>query len=177
MSENEKSNETTNIPSKHTSLEQISNECVKCGASIWETVEVIDKLKLNHQLNSLRELRCEAIKELGKINAKAAMKYHSLFTIKVRTNNMEIEPFDRDRIAESLTRETGLSIDLANQISSSVEEELQQLKLDFVSSPLIRELVDSKLLESGLEEARLNYTRLGMPIYDVDKLINAGSKE
>ncbi len=177
MSENEKSNETTNIPSKHTSLEQISNECVKCGASIWETVEVIDKLKLNHQLNSLRELRCESIKELGKINAKAAMKYHSLFTIKVRTNSMEIEAFDRDRIAESLTRETGLSIDLANQISSSVEEELQQLKLDFVSSPLIRELVDSKLLESGLEEARLNYTRLGMPIYDVDKLINAGSKE
>ncbi|MCD6229880.1 MAG: anaerobic ribonucleoside-triphosphate reductase [Candidatus Diapherotrites archaeon] len=105
------------------------------------------------------------------------MKYHSLFTIKVRTNNMEIESFDRDRIAESLTRETGLSTDLSNQISSSVEEELQKLKLDFVSAPLIRELVDSKLIESGLEKARLDYTRLGMPVYDVNKLIDGGSTE
>ena len=46
-----------------------------------------------------------------------------------------------------------------------------------VTAPLIRELVNAKLIEKGLESARKMHTRLGMPIYDVDSLILHPNKE
>ena len=82
-----------------------------------------------------------------------------------------IEPFDRRRIVTSLIRETGLPVELAEKIALEVEEALKRMKLKFVSAPLIREIVNVKLLEHGLEEERKRYTRVGMPIYDVDKMI------
>ena len=46
-----------------------------------------------------------------------------------------------------------------------------------VTSPLVRELVNAKLIERGLEEARARHTRLGMPLYDVENLIVHPNKE
>ena len=46
-----------------------------------------------------------------------------------------------------------------------------------ITAPLVRELVDVKLLEYGLEEARRKHTRLGVPVYDVSKIIFHKNKE
>ena len=46
-----------------------------------------------------------------------------------------------------------------------------------ITAPLIRELVDAKLIERGFEHARRMHTRLGMPLYDVDQLILHPNKE
>ncbi|ODS41689.1 MAG: hypothetical protein A7315_00650, partial [Candidatus Altiarchaeales archaeon WOR_SM1_79] len=75
------------------------------------------------------------------------------------------------------TAGTGLTEKVAREIADDVESEIRKIKLDFVSSPLIREITNIKLLEHGLEDARARYTRLGMPVYDVTQLINFGSKE
>ena len=49
------------------------------------------------------------------------------------------------------------------------------MNLDFVSGPLLREMVNVKLLERGMEGIRAKYTRLGLPVSDVKDLISEKS--
>jgi ribonucleoside-triphosphate reductase len=55
-----------------------------------------------------------------------------------------------------------------------VDRFLRNLNLTYLSSELIREIVNVKLLEYGLEDARKRYTRVGMPIYDIEQMISKG---
>jgi len=95
----------------------------------------------------------------------------------VRTSRIQFDEFNPKRIQASLVREAGLSEEMAEKISMEVTDRIHKLNLKFLSAPLIRELVCVALLEHNLEYARAQYTRLGLPLYDVDKLIRAGDKE
>jgi ribonucleoside-triphosphate reductase len=93
----------------------------------------------------------------------------------VRTSRLAIEYFDRNKIAESLVREAGVPIDLAQKIARETEERLLKLDTKYLTAPLIREFVNAILIERGLEEYRHKLTRLGLPVYDVTQLIKATS--
>ncbi|MEM1531208.1 MAG: anaerobic ribonucleoside-triphosphate reductase [Candidatus Bathyarchaeia archaeon] len=93
----------------------------------------------------------------------------------VRTSRLAIEPFDRNKIADSLVREAGVPIDLAQKIARETEERLLKLDTKYLTAPLIREFVNAILIERGLEEYRHKLTRLGLPVYDVTQLIRAMS--
>jgi len=95
----------------------------------------------------------------------------------VRSSEDSLQGWDRRRIVEALLRETLLDPDTAETIGQEVEEFVRQSKIKFVSAPLIRELVNAKLLEYGHEDERRRHTRLGMPIYDVEQLILQQNKE
>ena len=106
------------------------------------------------------------------------MEYdHNKQYLTVRTSRNTIEKFDRYKIVESLVRETGLSKEIAEEIALEVEETIKKLKLKFISAPLIREIVNVKLLERKLERERANYTRLGLPVYDTTKIIEKSIRE
>lgn len=100
-----------------------------------------------------------------------------LINLKVRTSKNILEHFDRQKIAESLMRETGVRQKVADDIALEIEEEMANLKLKCVTAPLIREMVNVKLLEHGYESVRMKYTRLGMPVYDIKQLIAQGPEE
>ena len=85
--------------------------------------------------------------------------------------------FSRERIVEALVRETLLDQETAGLIGREVEEQIRAFHTRTLTAPLIRELVDAKLLEHGLEGARRLHTRLGMPLYDVEQLLLAPNKE
>lgn len=95
----------------------------------------------------------------------------------VRTSGEDIVSWSREKIVEALIRETNIDHDMAEVIGAEVEEQIKALKLRTVTSPLVRELVDVKLLEHGLEEARRRHTRLGSPLYDVKQIIFNQNKE
>jgi ribonucleoside-triphosphate reductase (formate) len=95
----------------------------------------------------------------------------------VRTSDEAMNGWDRQRIVEALIRETYVDVDTANAIAREVEELIAGSKIRMITAPLIRELVDSKLVERGLEQARRMHTRLGMPLFDVDQLILHPNKE
>jgi ribonucleoside-triphosphate reductase len=95
----------------------------------------------------------------------------------VRTSEEDISSWNRRRITEALLRETNLDEPVAEQVSMAVEEAVFAANLKFISAPLIRELVDAKLIEMGLEQARIMHTRLGMPIFDVEQLIVNPNRE
>jgi len=95
----------------------------------------------------------------------------------VRTSGDNIVGWDRDKIVAALIRETGIDPAVANIIGAEVELQIQGLNIKNVTAPLVRELVDVKLLEHGLEDARRSHTRLGVPLYDVKEIIFNQNKE
>ena len=106
--------------------------------------------------------------------AKADSTDMALF---VRTSQEDMMGWDRQRIVDALLRETYLDRDTAEKISKEVEKVIQTGTVKTVTGPLIREMVNAKLLEMGLEEARRMHTRLGVPLYDVDQLLVQHNKE
>jgi ribonucleoside-triphosphate reductase len=95
----------------------------------------------------------------------------------VRTSSEAMDNWDRTRIVEALLRETFIDVDAAEEISLEVENDIKRSKINVITAPLVREMVNAKLLERGLESQRRQHTRLGVPLYDVDQLIANPNKE
>jgi len=102
------------------------------------------------------------------------MRYNKNQVLPVRTSKGIIEHFDSQKIKYSLINEAGLYEEVAEELASEVEVAIRKMDLDFVSAPLIREIVNVKLLERRLEKARKVYTRVGLPVADIEKLIAGG---
>src|SRR5256886_7265809 len=96
----------------------------------------------------------------------------------VRTSKMTIEEFDRTRIASSLVTEAGMPQSLSDEVASEAEERILRLGTTYLTAPLVRELVNTILVERKLEEYRHKLTRLGLPVNDVTLLLQeAGQKQ
>ncbi len=95
----------------------------------------------------------------------------------VRTSSEAMDGWDRSRIVDALLRETFIDEGTAQDISLEVENNIKMSGIKIITAPLVREMVNAKLLERGLESARRLHTRLGSPLYDVDQLITQPNKE
>lgn len=95
----------------------------------------------------------------------------------VRLSDDKLRNWDRDRIVDALLQETKIDRGTAEIIGREVEDFIQNSKIKYVTAPLVREIVNAKLIERGLEEERRMHTRLGMPIHDVRQLILQQNKE
>jgi anaerobic ribonucleoside-triphosphate reductase len=92
---------------------------------------------------------------------------------KVFTSKGTEEKFNPERIMESLLEETDIKPKEAQEIAIELTRRVIAYKIKVLTSPEIRELVCSILLEKGFNNARFRYTRLGLPFYDFDKLISS----
>lgn len=90
----------------------------------------------------------------------------------VRSSRLTIEDFDRNKIAHSLITEADVPSDLAQKIARQTEKRLQQFKTKYLTGPLIREIVNTILLEKHFEDYRHKLTRLGLPVHEVTQLID-----
>jgi anaerobic ribonucleoside-triphosphate reductase len=95
----------------------------------------------------------------------------------VRTSGDDMIAWDRERIIETLVREADVEVAAAEKISREVEDQIALSGTKVITAPLIRELVDAKLVEHGLEVARRKHTRLGVPLYDAERIILMPNKE
>jgi len=95
----------------------------------------------------------------------------------VRTSKDEVVTWDRGRIVDALVLETSIDRATAEAISKDVERTITASRIRHLTAPLVRELVDARLIEYGLEGARRQHTRLGVPLYDVERLITDPNKE
>ncbi len=95
----------------------------------------------------------------------------------VRTSRQDIIRWDRKKIVDALLRETDLSPEMAEKVSLEVEQQIKSGKVKVITASLIRELVDAKLIEYGLEEVRQKHARLGVPLYDAEQIIVYPNKE
>ncbi|TMI13058.1 hypothetical protein E6H35_08625 [Candidatus Bathyarchaeota archaeon] len=152
---------------------------------------VRDAGKFVYHLKTLRKAGLVAIEkgtkkysitDLGKILVEFSRDLEEWIAVKrgrlfVRTSKMTIEEFDRTRIASSLVTEAGMPQSLADEIASEAEERLLRFGTTYLTAPLVRELVNTILVERKLEEYRHKLTRLGLPVNDVTVLLKeAGQK-
>ena len=107
----------------------------------------------------------EAVEEPG---GRPVPQSEGLF---VRTSAETLTAWDRARIAEALVRETGLDERRADFIALEVEHQITSAQVTTLTSSLVRELVSAKLIEHGLEEHRRRHARLGVPLYDAERII------
>jgi len=98
-------------------------------------------------------------------------------TLFVRTSEEDVARWDRSRIVDALLRETGIDLETAEKISRDVERQIVSSGISLLTTALVRELVDAKLVERGLVEASRLHARLGFPLYDVRQLISLQNKE
>lgn len=99
----------------------------------------------------------------------------------VRSSSGHFIPWNRQSIVNSLLRETKLATmffdvrpiteEEAESIALEVEAKVRSMDLKFISGPLIREIVNTVLLEKGSLNPlyriyRNVYTRVGTPVYD-----------
>ena len=89
----------------------------------------------------------------------------------VRTSHESIEEFNSHKIIQSLVREGTLPLELAQKITEEVENRIYKYQTTYLTGSLIREMVNSVLLEHGHEEYRNKLARLGLPVYDVQELL------
>ncbi len=126
------------------------------------------------------EARKYRLTELGKmvINVAEEIERKSVKRkrILVRTSRFALEDFDANKIVDSLIKEAGMPVDLAQKIAKEAERRLVKSKTKYLTAPLIREVVNAILIEKGLEEHRHKLTRLGLPVHDVTSLIEAKGK-
>lgn len=94
----------------------------------------------------------------------------------VRTSRFSIEEFDRNKITKSLVKEANVPTDLAQKIARETEKRLQRFQIKYVTAPLIREIVNTILLEKHYEDFRHNLTRLGLPVQEVTSLIKTSEQ-
>ena len=105
------------------------------------------------------------------------MKETTDITLFIRTSNEEIVGWDRRRIVDALILETDVDTATAEEISRDVEAQIVSSGIRILTTPLVREMVDAKLVERGLEQARRMHTRLGFPLFDVGQLMLHQNKE
>jgi ribonucleoside-triphosphate reductase (formate) len=88
----------------------------------------------------------------------------------VRTTNASIEEFNSQKIIQSLVREGTLPLELAQKITEEVENRIYKYQITYLTGSLIREMVNSVLLEHGHEEYRNKLARLGLPVHDIQEM-------
>lgn len=93
-------------------------------------------------------------------------------TPKIIDKTLKAKELDPIRIYESLLRETDLFGIQAKFITQETTKFIISIsgKLKFITAPMIREIINVILLQYGYEKERLQYTRIGEPYYDLEKL-------
>ncbi len=148
----------------------VIKKCKQAGVSFWAASEAAVKLK--NELDGLNEKQLvkKITKVLEEIDEEQANQFKDYHSIKVRTSKNVIEHFDKKKIAESLVRETKIPKAVAEDIASDVERDIRRFQLKDISSSLIREVVNATLLQKKLFNAKMNYSRIGLPVYDIKKI-------
>lgn len=89
----------------------------------------------------------------------------------VRTSRQTIEEFNSHKIIQSLVREANLPLEQAHKITEEVENKIYKFQTAYLTSSLIRETVNSVLIEHGHEEYRNKLARLGLPPSDISDML------
>jgi ribonucleoside-triphosphate reductase len=116
----------------------------------------------------LTDLGKMVIDAADRIDKKATKTKNTL----IRASRSAIEEFDANKIANALIKEAKMPPEQAQKIAKEAETQLLKSKTKYLTTPLVRELVNAILIEKGLEEYRNKLTRLGIPVHDVTNLLH-----
>jgi len=160
------------------SHEKILKSCFMAGAPLWVAEKIASQVaSAAYDGVTTKEIKMWVYDSLKRVDPEMADKYLKSNQLRVRTARDTIESFDKSKIEKTLIVETGASPELADKISTEVWKEVKKLDVEYLTAPMLREMVNTKLVENGLETLRRKYTRLGIPVYNITNLIKNGSRD
>jgi ribonucleoside-triphosphate reductase len=131
-------------------------------------------------IEAIVDQRKYCLTDLGKMVIDVAdridKKAYKPKNILIRASRSAIEEFDANKIANALIKEAKMPPELAQKVAKEAETQLIKSKTKYLTSPLVRELVNAILIEKGLEEYRNKLTRLGIPVHDVTNLLHTATQ-
>ncbi|MEM2738127.1 MAG: anaerobic ribonucleoside-triphosphate reductase [Candidatus Bathyarchaeia archaeon] len=127
----------------------------------------VDVESKKYRLTDLGKMVLEVADEIE----KKGLKPQKLL---VRTSRYTLEEFDINRIVEALVKEANMPVEQAKKVAKEAEKRLLKAKTRYLTTPLIREVVNGILVEKGLEDYRHKLTRLGLPVHDVAHMLSKG---
>ena len=98
-------------------------------------------------------------------------------SIFIQTTSDEKQEWNKQKIIDSLLKETTINPVDAEKVADIIEKKLKSMELPFYTSDLVREIINMYLLEQGHSDICVQYQRLGMSLYDVDNFIIGHNKE
>jgi ribonucleoside-triphosphate reductase (formate) len=166
-------------------VEQVSDAVEKVLIELGHAQTALAYARYRDKRSRIRQLRQGDIQfllqELDEANREIlASSQAGSAGLFVRTSDERLAGWDRERIVDALRRETGMAEGLARVIAIDVENQVQAANVTTLTAPLVREMVDAKLVERGLDAYRRKHMRLGVPLYDAERIIcmpNQGETE
>ena len=137
---------------------------------VKQTLISLNRAERKYTVTSLGRLVLNLTKQ---IEEQSMLESGKLY---VRSSRQALEEFNADKILQSLVKEAGMPVELAQKIASETEARVYKFQTAYLTAPLIREIVNSILVEHGYEEYRHKLTRLGLPVADVADLILRASE-
>jgi ribonucleoside-triphosphate reductase len=137
---------------------------------VKQTLISLNRAERKYTVTSLGRLVLNLTKQ---IEEQSMLESGKLY---VRSSRQALEEFNADKILQSLVKEAGMPVELAQKIASETEARVYKFQTAYLTAPLIREIVNSILVEHGYEEYRHKLTRLGLPVADVAELILRASE-
>ena len=89
----------------------------------------------------------------------------------------ETQAWHPSRIRDALVKEAGVEPGLAGEIASEVESDLLRWGRDRVTTSLVRELVNVKLFQRGLDAKLQDHSRIGIPVHDLETMMLNPNRE
>ncbi|WP_303321769.1 anaerobic ribonucleoside-triphosphate reductase [Cloacibacillus evryensis] len=89
----------------------------------------------------------------------------------------ERSPWDASRIRDALIIEAGTDPATAEGIALEVEDDLLKYGRSNVTTSIIREMVNVKLFQRGLEAKLADHSRIGLPVHDLETMMFNKNKE
>ena len=132
---------------------------------VKQTLISLNRAERKYTVTSLGRLVLNLTKQ---IEEQSMLESGKLY---VRSSRQAMEEFNADKILQALVKEAGMPVELAQKIASETEARVYKFQTAYLTAPLIREIVNSILVEHGYEEYRHKLTRLGLPVADVAELI------
>ena len=131
-----------------------------------QSLVVLNKAERRYTVTALGILVLSLTRQ---IEARSGVVYGKTY---VRTLNNTISEFDPNKIILSLIREGNLAQEVAEKIAEEVENRIYKYHITHLTGSLIRELINSVLLEHSYEDYRSKMARMGMPVHDVYQILS-----
>jgi ribonucleoside-triphosphate reductase len=166
---------TDRIPSVEEIQDAVEKVLIKTGHAKTAKAYILYREKRNRIRKIKQGINIPETSE--EIDSVLKTKESTDLSLFVRTSGEDIISWDKEKIVLSLIKETSIEEKSARTIAAEVEKEIIYSKVKFLTAPLIREMVNAKLIELGFEKERKKYTRLGLPLIDVRNIIIHPNKE
>lgn len=116
----------------------------------------------------------KGIKVWKKKSAVDVTDYSLLVT---NVDDIVTSPWQREKIVQALSRETGLKGEESKKIAKEVEKKIFSSNLKEISTSLIRELIDASLLKNGYNKLIFKQMEVGISTHSLENIILSKGKE